>query len=187
MDQSDLMRYLLDVLEDQKLRYGIAGSHASMAFGEPRLTNDIDVVVELNPTTLAPFIAAFPPADFYVSEQGAEFAATRGGMFNIIHPDSGNKIDVIVPATKFEREQLSRIVRIPVFVGRDASFISPEDVIIKKMVYFQEGGSEKHLRDIAGILRVLGDRIDQNHVLRWSEELGLMDIWQAILAKVRPL
>ena len=56
-------------------------------------------------------------------------------MFNIIHPEGGLKIDVIVPTTEFDRSPLSRSVRAPAFNGRDACFVSPEDVIIKKMEY----------------------------------------------------
>ena len=49
MEQSDLLRYVVDTLETLGIRYFITGSHAAMQYGEPRLTNDIDVVVELAP------------------------------------------------------------------------------------------------------------------------------------------
>src|SRR5688500_18486528 len=113
MDQAQLLSFLLDVLERQGLRYAIAGSHASMAYGEARFTNDIDVVVDLTPLTLRAFCNAFPESDFYVSDDGARTAAAKGGMFNIIHPESGLKIDVIVPRDEFERGQLDRVVRAP--------------------------------------------------------------------------
>jgi hypothetical protein len=183
MDQAQLLTYLLDVVDAQRLPYAIAGSHASMAFGEARLTNDIDVVIGLSPATLRAFCAAFPPPDFYVSEDGARTAAAKGGMFNIIHPESGQKIDVIVPASEFDRSQLARAVTAPAFVGREAKFVAPEDVIIKKMEYFREGGSEKHLRDIAGVLKVMGDRLDRAYIDEWSERLGLDSIWQLIVAR----
>ena len=79
MDQAILLSYLLDVVERQKLLYAIAGSHASMAFGESRLTNDIDVVIGLSPATLAPFCAAFPFPEFYVSEDGGARRPQRVG------------------------------------------------------------------------------------------------------------
>ena len=71
MDQADLLRHLLDTLERQDLEYAITGSHASMAFGESRLTNDIDVLVALPHGYLHVFLAAFPAQTFYVSEDGA--------------------------------------------------------------------------------------------------------------------
>lgn len=186
MDQAELLAYLLDVVEGQQLPYAIGGSHASMAFGEARLTNDIDVVVDLNPATVPTFCAAFPNADFYVSDQAARVAAAKGGMFNIIHPESGQKIDVIVPATDLDRTQLSRAISAPAMGGRRARFVSPEDIILKKMEYFREGGSEKHLRDIAGVSKVMGDRLDRDYIRDQAAQRGVADIWTAVLKRVGP-
>lgn len=184
MDQTTLLAFLIDVLESQRLRYGIAGSHASMAYGESRLTNDIDVVVGLTLPLLAPFCAAFPFPEFYVSVDGARAAALKGGMFNIIHPESGLKIDVIVPTTDFDRNELARVIRRPALIGRDASFVTAEDIILKKMEAYQEGGSEKHLRDIAGVLKVLGPGVDTEYVAEWADRLSLTEIWRTITAKL---
>jgi hypothetical protein len=63
-------------------------------------------------------------------------------------------------------------------------FASPEDVIIKKMQYYREGGSEKHLRDIAGILKISGDKVDKNYIARWATLFGVDTIWQAILEEL---
>ena len=79
-----------------------------MAFGEARLTNDIDVLVALTPPALPAFLVAFPFPDYYVSEDAARSAVRGGSMFNIIHPESGQNIDVIVPSNDFDRWQLSR-------------------------------------------------------------------------------
>lgn len=64
---------------------------------------------------------------------------------------------------------------------------SPEDIIISKMIYYREGGSEKHMRDITGILKISGEEIDMDYINRWSEDLDLMEIWQAILGRIRHL
>jgi hypothetical protein len=60
------------------------------------------------------------------------------------------------------------------------AFASPEDVIIKKMAYFQEGGSDKHLRDIAGVLRLQGEALDRAYIEVWAGKLGLSAMWQEI-------
>ncbi len=184
MDQNDLLRYLVDVLERLGLRYAVTGSHASMIFGEPRFTHDIDVIVELTPATLRDFCQAFPEADFYVSDEGARTASIQGGMFNIIHPESGLKIDVIVPGDEAGRQEIRRAVRALAFGGREVQFVSPEDLILNKMAYYREGGSEKHLRDITGVLKVSGDRVDRAYIADWAEKLGLTEIWQAILKRL---
>ena len=180
MDQAELLVYLLDVLERQKLRYALVGSHASMAYGEQRLTNDIDVLVDLSPGTLVPFCNEFPQPPFYVSDDGARYAVTHGGTFNIIDPGGGQKIDIFVPSSDFDRSQLDRAAPLPISPTRQAMFVSPEDVILKKMEYYHEGGSEKHLRDITGMLKLLGPRIDHDSILRRAAKLGFQSIWAAI-------
>ncbi len=62
---------------------------------------------------------------------------------------------------------------------------SPEDVIISKMRYYQEGGSEKHLRDITGVLRVQGDRIDRDYIAQWVDRFRVLEVWQAILLRIQ--
>ena len=63
---------------------------------------------------------------------------------------------------------------------------SPEDVILGKMVYYREGGSEKHLRDITGVLRISGNLVDRDYVAHFSKQLGLTEIWEAVLARLSP-
>jgi hypothetical protein len=72
-----------------------------------------------------------------------------------------------------------------VLTDRAVSFASPEDVILKKMVYYQEGGSEKHLRDIAGILRIQGAALESKYVEDWAKRLGLTSVWQVIQERVK--
>jgi glutamine synthetase len=68
-------------------------------------------------------------------------------------------------------------------VGIEYILVGPEDVIIKKMEYYREGGSEKYLRDIRGILSVSGEGLDVSYVERWAARKGLTEIWRAILSK----
>lgn len=70
-------------------------------------------------------------------------------------------------------------------MDRDADFATPEDVIIKKMDFYKEGGSEKHLRDITGILKISGDIIDYSYISEWVKRLGLTDIWNAVQKRLK--
>jgi hypothetical protein len=176
----------VQVLERLRLPYLVTGSVATIYFGEPRLTNDIDVVVSLLPQRVAEFCRAFPTPDFYVSEDAAREAVEQRTQFNIIHPSSGLKVDVIVPPdTPFNRSRLTRAVRVKPASDYDASFASVEDVIIKKMEYYREGGSEKHLRDITGVLKTRGDSVNRAYIEHWAERFGLEEVWKAILARVQ--
>ena len=68
--------------------------------------------------------------------------------------------------------------------GFDAWFASPEDVILKKLEYFREGGSEKHIGDIAGILKVQQERIDRDYIAASARRLGLEEIWLDVLQRL---
>jgi hypothetical protein len=184
MEQSDLLRYVAGVLEEMGLPYFVTGSTATIFYGEPRFTNDIDVVVNLPEARSAEFCRHFPQPEFYVSEPAAQDAVRRRTQFNIIHPASGLKVDVIVPEpSPFNASRFARIRRLRAGDDFEASFASPEDAIIKKLEYYREGGSEKHLRDIAGVLKISRDQIDMAYISRWVLELGLNDIWTIVCNK----
>jgi hypothetical protein len=184
MEQSELLRLLVEKLERLGLAYFITGSTATIVYGEPRFTNDIDVVVDLPVELAKSFCAAFPGPEFYVSEPAVLEAIGRRHQFNILHPQSGLKIDVIIASeTDFDRTRLKRRRQLQTFPDKTVSFAAPEDVILKKLAYFQEGGSEKHLRDIAGVLRVQGDKVDKAYILEWAARLGLLNEWKQVSAQ----
>jgi hypothetical protein len=157
VEPDDLLGLAADVCQRLALTYLVVGSTATIAYGEPRFTNDIDIAIELPPSQVEPFCDSFPSTEFYLSRDTVRDAVNRGRPFNLIHPTSGLKIDFIVLTQEaFDRSRIARRRELPVLEGRTISFASPEDVILKKLVFFQDGGSEKHLRDIAGVLRIQG-------------------------------
>lgn len=187
MEQSELLRFVTRILEELGLRYFVTGSVATIFFGEPRFTNDIDIVVDLPASRVSAFCEAFPAEDFYVSEESVRRAVAGRRQFNLIHPASGLKVDVMIPAeTPFNESRFARARRLHPAPDYNAAFASPEDVILKKMEYYREGGSEKHLRDIAGILKISGDQIDLIYMADWSSRLGLSEIWTKVLASAPP-
>jgi hypothetical protein len=175
----------VDILEEQGLTYLLVGSLASGVYGEPRLTHDIDVVIELRADQVARLCEAFPASDYYVSEKAAREAVVRGGQFNVIHPASGNKIDfMIARQDAWGRSQVGRRRREQILPDRSGYTAASEDVIIGKLWYYQEGGSEKHLRDVAAMLQVSGDEIDKEYIDHWARQLGLQEEWQAVLDRL---
>ncbi len=187
MELFDLLRYVAKALDQLGLRYLVTGSMATIYYGEPRFTNDIDIVLALPPGKVAEFCKAFPAPDFYVSEEAVRQAVAEGHSFNIIHPESGLKVDMIIPRnTSFDQSRFMRRKRVKPLSGDDTeiSFASIEDVIIKKMDFYREGGSEKHLRDIAGVLKISGTQVDRAYISEWAAKLGLESIWQAIVGRL---
>lgn len=187
MDQSELLRFVVAVLERMHVPYLVTGSTATIYYGEPRFTNDIDIVVKLPANRVTEFCHAFPAADFYLDEESVRNAVAASGQFNLIHAAGGLKVDFMVPPeTPFERSRFARGVRVHPTQDCEAMFAAPEDVIIKKLEYYAAGGSEKHLRDITGVLRISGERVDRSYIARWAAQLALTPVWEAVLARLAP-
>lgn len=185
MEQTDLLRYVVEVLEELQAPYMLVGSISSAVYGEPRMTRDVDIVVQLAPEQIDRLCAAFSPDDYYASREAALDALAHEGQFNVIHASSGNKIDFIIARSDaWGAEQLRRRVRLELLPGLQAYVASPEDVIIGKMIYYRDGGSDKHLRDIAGILKTSPSEVDKVYVRKWASVLGLSDIWKTISTRL---
>ncbi len=185
MEQSELLGFMVAVMERLGLRYLVTGSVASVFYGEPRFTNDIDMVVQLPPSAIQAFCRSFPEESFYLSEEAIREAVASRGQFNIIHPASGLKVDVMIAGNHpFDRSRFARAVRVRPAPDYEARFAAVEDVIIKKMESYRAGGSEKHLRDIASMIKISGDRVDRTYVASWASRLGLEETWRTIESRV---
>jgi hypothetical protein len=183
MDQLEFFRHVIGILNNSGLRYMVVGSYASGFWGEPRATFDVDVVISLSAPDLSRLVTLFQPDEFYFSPDAAEDAIRRGTQFNIIHPESGNKIDVMVQrADAWGQLQLSRRRLLSFEPGVEFYGGAPEDVILSKLLYYQEGASEKHLRDIAGILKLRGSELDMSYLNQWAGQLGVEREWIAAQA-----
>ena len=179
MNQEAFFETVLRALEGCRVPYMIAGSVAAMLYGEPRLTNDMDVVVELAPEQVEPLLALFQGDDY--DAPSAEFAraiVATGGAFNIVHVASASKVDLIVRRhNEFAVHEFSRRRPLPFTEEFEAFVATPEDVILSKLLFYREGRSEKHLIDIAGVLRVSAGQIDEQYIESWVLRLGLGDVW----------
>ena len=185
MEQHELLLYVVECLEKLKIPYLITGSIASMVYGEPRFTNDIDIIVDVEQTHLSEVKSCFPEADFYCDIDSMKKALEYRRQFNIIHPSSGLKVDVhISKRDDFDSSRFKHAKKLNITESKSANFVSPEDIIIKKMEFYQEGRSEKHLRDITSILKISGQEIDRKYISNWAEKLNLKEIWESIQKKI---
>jgi len=185
MDQDDLLREVVRKLNAQGIPFMLVGAYASSIYGEPRLTLDIDIVVDLGAPQVKGLFEAFPTGEYYADLKAMQDAVRRSAQFNVIHVPTGCKVDfIVVKKTPFAQREFDRRRKVPVLTGEDCHVASPEDVIIGKLRFYRMGRSEKHLRDIAGVLRVSGEKVDRSYVEQWAEELGLTEIWQTVLRAV---
>ena len=161
--------------------YMVTGAVAAVVYGEPRLTRDIDLVVALRATQSRRFAAAWPDTAFYVPPPEAiqeETGRSSGGHFNVAHHETAMRADVYLPgADELMRWGLERATAHDVD-GEPVRFAPVEYVIVSKLRYFQMGGSERHLRDIAGILSVSAEAVERGEVEGWARRCGVMKEWR---------
>lgn len=179
MNLLEFVQYVIDALEREGVVYMLVGSIASTIYGEPRFTQDVDLVLQLEEAVVPSLCDAFAPPEFYVSEPALLDCARRGGQANVIHPSSGNKADLIPPPDNhWGKSQLGRRRDIEIAPGVHGFVASPEDVVLGKLWYHSLGGSEKHLRDVAGVIKSNAD-FDRAYVDSWVQRLSLEPSWQA--------
>lgn len=166
------------------VEYMVTGSAASMAYGEPRLTLDVDIVLQLVGGRIRDFVQAFPPEHYYCPPEDVIRVETNResrGHLNVIHMSSGFKAD-IYPLGRDPLHIWGMGRRRRMIVGSEPVMLAPpEYVIVRKLEFYREGRSEKHLRDIAGMLRVSGEVIDQQAIEEWTRRLGLTEEWKTAL------
>jgi len=185
VDQAEFIKTVVNVLEKQDVRYMIVGSLVSSQLGNARYTYDVDIVIEVNALQVLTLCSAFPMGEFYWSREAALEAVRTRRQFNIIHNTSGNKVDfMIARQTPWSKMELSRRTRRIIVPNCLAYTASAADVILAKMAFFKDGGSDKHLRDIAGMFQVSGDEIERGYIEEWAERLELREVWQIILKKL---
>jgi len=160
--------------------YMVTGSIASIIYGDPRLTHDIDLVVQIDTGRIDGFVELFPIDDFYCPPRDivhVESKRASRGHFNLIHHETGLKADIYIAGTDpLSRWGLSRRKEIEVESIR--LWIAPiEYVILRKLEYYREGGSEKHIQDIKGILSQSSNQIDFKGMEQWISRMGLELEW----------
>jgi len=157
----------------------LAGSTASSFHGEPRTTHDIDLVVELGEHGLPGLRAAFPEDDYYYDDGAARTAVRTGRQFNIIDMATGWKADLIIRKRRaFSKEEFQRRVMVEI-EGFSVWIASAEDVVLSKLEWSARSGSERQLRDVAGVLRLGGAGTDTEYIETWVAVLGLEPQWVA--------
>ncbi|MDP2957768.1 MAG: nucleotidyl transferase AbiEii/AbiGii toxin family protein [Longimicrobiales bacterium] len=176
MTAPDLIGLFIEPLERTKIPYMITGGVASVIYGDPRFTRDIDIVLALRRPDVPRLAAEFQGGDFYVPPTEVletEAARPQGGHFNIIHRDTALRADVYLVgddplhAWAFGRRRRMRFEAIEIWVA------PLEYVIVRKLQYFEASKSDRHLRDIAMMLRISGEILDAEALQGWLAELHL--------------
>ena len=169
------------VLEDLGVAYYICGSVASSMHGMPRATNDIDAVAALKQEHVEEFVARLKD-DYYLAPPAIRKAISRFGSFNLIHHESGYKVDIFITGRRaYDSEAMSRRFYQPFEEEPfEISFwiAAPEDVLLSKLDWFRKGGevSNNQWHDILGICKIQQPNLDQGYLRSWAGELKVDDL-----------
>ncbi len=177
-EELDVLKQVTGRLNKAGISYLISGSIAANYYTTPRMTRDIDIVIELTVGQIKNFVREFKK-DFYLDESVIKEEVSRKGMFNLIHKQYAFKVDFIIhkntafQASSFQRKKEVTIGDFRLFL------ISLEDLIVAKLLWAKDSFSELQLNDIRNLLES-SPKIDQRYIKEWVKELGLRKIYAKV-------
>jgi len=190
MQEANLFLIFIERLNKINIEYMTTGSVASIIYGEPRITHDINIILQLHISNIPEFISSFNPEEFYCPPMEVietEVARETRGHFNIIHHETGFKAD-IYPVGKDKLHIWAMSKKRKVEVDNCVFWLAPpEYVILRKLEFFREGGSSKHLRDIEKMLILSADIIDFAELTQKITENSLGEEWKKLRGSIKNL
>jgi len=176
----ELLCLAAKILEELAIPYLITGGMAVAVWAKPRFTWDIDIVIELLPEKL-PLLAQRLLAidkDVYVSREAMRRALENKGEFNFIHPQTGLKVDFwVLKNDSFDKNRIKNPVK-KIIDGQAVNFISPEDLILSKLLWHKISPSDKQTEDIKSVLRI--SKVDIDYIKQWAHKQGTLEIFNQI-------
>ncbi|PZO22652.1 MAG: hypothetical protein DCF25_02490 [Leptolyngbya foveolarum] len=179
-NSAELATQLQTLFENANIPYYITGGVAAIAYGDPRTTRDLDVVIQVPRASIAQLVAALEQNGFYVA--GADdVAAGRMKTLQVTHMETISRADLMIAdEDTYTQQQFERRRRYAFPNATEVYLASPEDVIISKLRWGLRSESEKQRRDVLAILKVLQGELDYLYIYRWAAEFDLLAIVQAL-------
>ena len=183
MEQKDpkhLLIKIANILQKLKIPYFVTGGIAVLIWGRPRFTADIDIVIELKLKDIHSLVSALSMLGKanYIDKNMIKDALKHGGEFNFIHGETGIKVDFwVLRKQPFELSRIKRRVA-KYILDQKVYFISPEDLILSKLQWYQQTQSTRHLEDIESILKI--SKVDLKYVKRWAAKQNTIKILKKI-------
>ncbi len=181
----DLLVAVCGPLDDAGVTYAITGSVVSSIFGEPVTSIDVDICLRMSPDA-ARKLAQSLPSRFYRDEEAIVDAAVHGGMANLIDTRTHLKVYLsVLPREAYYDSVLARRVRVAYGVGGAAFWtVSPEDIVLMKLIWRRESKSQKQWDNALSVVRAQGHRFDIEYARRWADELGLGEDLHRLVGEV---
>ncbi|HEX4936431.1 MAG TPA: hypothetical protein VFV33_24790 [Gemmatimonadaceae bacterium] len=162
------------------IEYMVTGGVASVIYGHPRLTLDVDLVLRLDARDIEHFAALWPEADFYcppLDVLRVEGAREAHGHFDVVHHETGMRADIDLAGTDELQRWALQHRRVVMIEGEAVQLAPIEYVIAYKLRYAHAGGSDRHLRDVARMLQLNEGGFDRSVLESWIDRMGLRNEW----------
>lgn len=169
----ETLEWICRKLKSANIPYMITGGAAVGFWGHIRTTMDIDILIQIHSEQTAPLLKSIT-GEAYIDMEKAKKAILDKSMFNIILNKTCFKIDLIpLKEDSYEIKKFNNRVKIN-FQGKEIYVISPEDLIISKLLWSKSaGGSERQIKDCESIYRLNSENLDLDYLKRWVEMLGV--------------
>lgn len=177
-EELEVLKMVSRKLEDSRIPYMITGSIASNFYSVPRMTRDIDIVIEIRKQDVEKLLKLFEP-DFYVDREAILEALEERGMFNMIHNQYVIKIDFIIRKDSAYRKLEFERRREVIVEGTRIAIVSPEDLVLSKLFWAKDSLSEMQLGDVKNLLRMVKE-LDRAYIEKWVESLSLGGVYQKV-------
>lgn len=187
MAPEELLIKISNILSDLKITYAITGGYAVSVWGKPRYTADIDIIVEMEEKNIKPLTKKLLMIEknVYADEDMMRDALVNKGEFNFIEPDYGLKIDFFVQAnTPYNKLKFKRAVLRNIF-GHQIYFVTPEDLILSKLIWSRESMSLKQFEDIKTILKNDKAKLDMKYLKSWAEKQSTLETLNTLLNEIK--
>jgi hypothetical protein len=179
LEQERAFGGVIDVLNAIGAVYAIWGGLAVVAYGEPRFTMDMDILLSPYGFVEALFVKRLDEMAYHV-DKGAVLNALAGGYFNVIHLPTHIKTDFYVPQEPLLHQMLQNRIWQPFDDIRQAAYISADAAIVSKLHAYAESNSTRHLDDIASIVRIQGSALNQAEIDGQAARLGVIGVWREL-------
>lgn len=182
MGQRDILILISDLLTELQIPYILTGSFASAVHGFPRATHDIDFVIETKPADFPKLKNSLKKLekDFTIDFDFVRESIDKHRHFDLYHADSGIKVDFWpMKKSEFNSERLKRSKQEKIF-GKKIWLISPEDLILTKLLFCKDIMSDKHMRDCIGIVKIQGEKLDNKYLSLWARKLKVEKLLEEV-------
>jgi hypothetical protein len=177
LSELEVLKDVCGRLDKARIEYMLTGSMAMNYYAQPRMTRDIDIVVEVEESDAGKLTSSFEP-DYFVPEDALRTALRERGMFNLLHLESVVKVDLIVrKQVPYRQTEFARRMRVEL-PGFTAWLVSREDLILSKLAWAKDSESELQMRDERN---QLSSEVDTGYLRQWAQKLGVSELLQHCL------